>query len=884
MSGELTITLGPTAVMLASSSLPAIEKAIGVAIPQSVPVAAGETGLKATDYGFSALGTPLSRLQAIVAALNAAAPLGKVVDLPAGTFTMGGATQTIAAIAGGRYSLRGAKGGGTRLNIVSGSTAIPLVITTEGLWESFTASVPTTVRSGGGMHPTCEMTKTTISGTLPAAIREGELVSFWANEPILYTDYVAGTYPAGTPYELNFNHEMSEAFSLSGSDLYLSRKLRRTYGVKSDTYGVRRYNNRDIVIDFDDLTLGVDGDPTDVNVAYAQRPAFVIKVVGARRPRFGRGFFWRACWAGSVMFNSCAYVEWECDGDEIINGLSDGTKPLGYGPALDGPNLLPRVFGARPQHGRHLPTSTWTEESGLVFSSSGFVAGSTTKLGYALKTGCNNLPAVGDKVYVDLSAATGTINAMPIGWYAVTAIASGLVTVAYDSTGKTFTGGNGTGLLFKIANISRYGEMDGLIIRGMDGAFSTGMMFSEHENAIGTRIESCTNRFLTGHDFSTTPGRSIDNRGANESVDTFYQERGCGYVQVGSFGQQHGVDNIHSHSNVHLHDQQDKDANTPYFDVIGNAAVTDRRRLVVDNLKVTGGAYLVHAQPAYAGDSVYRNFLFSGDWGGIANITGYMFNQTGGTLIHDGGEFDFADVVTTQQIRILMADAAATGATQVLFRGTHFRNLCATTTNMLFANNGARVTFDDCLFHWNPNIAAGSSRLCGVTAGTGTFIFNRPRFRNIDRVSGTLGLVRAQGAGAVANIEIYNPTADGVAPLFSTSSGGAIGSVTQRGTPISTNGAAITDGNASRNLGTSDSGQVILFTGNATANLQTNAAASIGIGEGMRLTRTGAGLSVAWPAGVTANGVAGPSSLAVGTAYKSANLLKVGTDSWLIDA
>ena len=719
----------------------------------------------ATQYTstMSPTNTPAQNMAAFSTDIAAAVAADKMLYIPAGEFPWGytDGTQLTTALSGtDKLVIRGAPGGLTRLVLSSGSTTTPWLVSTEAIWTDYAATAVTTVTSGVSMSTNNEVTRVTVTSP-PASMVEGEMLSLYSNDRIQYTT---------SPYELNFSHEMSEVLDISGSDIFLARKLNRTYTV-SNTVKLRRYNNRDIVVDINDIVFDVDGNIYDSLIT--SRPPQIFELIGIRSPKIGSGVHIAAAWAGGLSFNCCAYLSYEATSDEIINGTSAGSV-LGYSPRLDGVNLMPRLVSVFAEHGRHLPTTTWVEAGEVVINNTGYVAGAVnTVLGYATGASSINNWEVGDQVYLDLSTITGTLNAMPVGWYTLVArtgsSSSGTITVAFNSTGLTFTSGTGIGQQYKPSFVRRYGECEGMQIIGCSGAFAYGAMFDEHENANGTRIVDGDNRYLTGFSYGTTTGRSINNRGSNLTVDGFYQEKGAAFITLDSFGMQHGIPNTCVLNSIRLHDQQDKASGAYYISTVGLNTVTDKRKLIINDLTVSGGAYLVLDHVADAGDVEVNNFNFNGDWGDGTNSS-YMIRSAGGVTTINGGTIDLSNVVTTVDVRIAQCTAG-----KLVFKNVHFRNLASTGQPMIDMRTGvSTVDFEDCTFEYSSGATDATSRFLSLTGAiTGTVNCINCRVINGAKI-GTSGLFRAATSGGVLTVNIANLTTDASITLTSATAGGSV--------------------------------------------------------------------------------------------------------------
>lgn len=668
---------------------------------------------------------------------------GKTLYIPSGNYPFGytdGTQITVNMTGSNKLVVRGDPSGLTSLVYASGSQNSPLIITTESAWVDYPVTAVATATTGVSMATSTQVTK--ITATAPPTVHQGDLISVYSNDTLLYST---------APYELNYNHEMSEAFAQSGSDIYLSRKLNRTYTV-ANTVKIRFYNNRDTQLDIDNISFDVTGDIYSSSIASTQRPKSVIDIRGFRKCSIGSGVKIRAAWQGGLSFNACAFVDYRATSDELVNGTSGGSV-FGYSPFFDGVNLSPRCSGVLAEHGRHLPTTTWIEEDHLTFSAAS--VGATTNLTY---TSTGTTVATGDQVYV--TGIVGTLSAMNNAWYTVQAGSSTTHAILnFNSTGLVYTSG-GDGLLYQPDQVRRYGETDGMILDNCYGSFASGAIFDEHECTIGTRIQGGANRFMYGFTYGTTSGYSVHNRGACQTVVGFYQERGAKFAVIDSFTQQHNITNIATFNNIVLNNQMLGAAPTgPYFDVGGGAAVTDHRKLIVNNWTVYGGAYCLLSNAANGGDVEINNFDFTGNWGlgtpgSPSTSAQYMFANLGQTTTINGGTFDLTlnDIQTEARIAQVMAGT-------ITFRNVHFKGM-AGTANFPFSANTAASTFifDGCTFEYASGATDNTCRTIIVDNISATIIFRGvTRIINASKMSSTRPLVTANNASGVATIKIYGP-------------------------------------------------------------------------------------------------------------------------------
>lgn len=711
--------------------------------------------------------TAAQNMAAWTADVAAAIAAGKELYIPAGSYAWGytDGTQLTTNLANGdKLIIRGA-GRDTELVVPSGSSAIPWVVTTEAVWADYPVTAISNVTSGGNISAAIDVTKLTITGS-PTLVA-GDLASVYSRDPLYY-----GLVSGSGDFELNYQHEMAEVLSVDGADIYLGRKLNRTY-TQSLGCKMRVYNSHNTVFDMDDITFNTTGDIFNDAVTTAQRPALVFEVRGVRSPKVGSGVHFRNVWAGSASFNSTAYLDYRATSDGVAN-KSATQSFLGYSPRLDGLNFMPRFVNNFSEHGRHQPTTTWIEECLITFGTANYTAGATTKLGYTAVTGDEPNATNGDMIYIDMSTATGTINTMPVGWYTVLTnnSTSNWVTVDYNSTGLTYTAGAGTGWLFQPDQARRYGECDGMSVDGMRAAFPFGSLWDEHENAIGTRITNGEARFLSGFSWSSTAGYTVNNRGANLTVDGFYQEGGGGFAQIVSFSMNHGVSNTALLSNIHLHNQADLDSNAAYFETTGSSLVTQARKLVLNNINITGTYNQILYHAADAGDVEINGLKAQGVWGNTG--TGdYAMLFAGGNNIVENAFFDF----TNSPIAVKLCQLLAGNTT---FKNCIFKGLAATASQLFDVRTGATIglKFIDCTFEFSSSATDGSCRFLALNTAT---ILNLDiincQLINAAKVITSNGLVRAGTSGGTVNLKVENLVSDAVFTLSSATAGATVSTV-----------------------------------------------------------------------------------------------------------
>lgn len=710
--------------------------------------------LEADDSAFvstmSTANTPAQNMTAWNADITAAIAAGKTLFIPSGAYPWGytdGSQLTTNMSGTNKLVIRGAPGGLTRLVLSSGSSTIPWIVTTESVWVDYPVTAIATVTSGANINTSSEVSKVTATGS-PTYDRN-EMISVWSNDRILYQ-----TTPL---FELNYPNEISEVLSQSGNDIYLGRKLLRTYTV-ANTVKLRRYNNSDVVIDIDDLWFDTDGDIHDAAILTASRPAQTFEIRGFRHGRLGAGFHTESAWAGGPSLNNTFMFDYQGTCNDLINKTASDS-PLGYCPRVDGANLGLRVGGSYTQHARHAPTVTMPEEERLVLGNTGYTATTTTlKFSYTTTIQSTN-PAVNDLLYVDMSAAVGTINTLPVGWYTISARSgnstSGTVTIttASDYSALAFTSGTGKGDVFQPDQVRRYGECEGMCIHNPRSFFSTGAANDSHENERGTVINDGESRFGNAFTWTTNALKAINWRGCGLTVNGYIAERMAYFADLATFELQHGMENICVFNNIILQNQSNRAARLSYFTTSGSSAVTDKRELRVNNLTMHSGFHCVLYQAADSCNSFFRNVHAYGDYG-ETTVGQAMFRVLGGEFTLENSVIDFT-ASTTADIQRIFSNV---GSGTARFKNCHFKGIstAASSTPFSLTTTTSIIEFHSCTFEYASGATDGTVRTIQVDNITGTVrFFGVNRIINAAKISTANGFVRSSAASGNTTIEVY---------------------------------------------------------------------------------------------------------------------------------
>jgi hypothetical protein len=812
-------SVGTTTTLLHgnASGAPTFSKvALTTDVSGALPTANG--GNPAYLSTVSSSNTAAQNMTALAADISAAVSGGyKKIQFPAGQIKFGTSTPTVTQLTTA-MDFEGVDGScGTTFIVESGYNSAPWDITTSGLWADYAVTAVATATTGGNISTESEVTKVTATGISGITLSQGEMFSLYSNDILPYNDGDSA----------NFAHEISPAWALSGSDLYLWRKLNRAYTV-ANTVKLRRYNNTGIRVNVDNICFDTDGTFNDATSA-ANRPDNIIRFIGLRDLHIGRGVMIKAAWEGGFEINASLDAVDEHSTFQMNNGLS-GITVLGYDTRLDGPNLNARLIGNDLEQGRH-STSTWAETSSQDYTAAS--VGATTTLTYSADSG-DDSPAVGNQVYI--TGIVGTLSALNGTWQTITAktgtgSTGGTITFAYNSTGLVYTSG-GSGQLYDGTNVYRYGENENQQFLNFSGNFNLGDRIDWHNNDVG----SGASNFNTFAPLETTWGsinpRSAQFRGTSEYLKNGSCTRCNQFVNVFSFSQNHGLPNHPLLENIHLYNQQDRAAAQYYVTTQGDASVTDDRLLTVNNLTVDGGAYTVFSHDVNSGNMIVNNFNFGGDWGISPTASAYIATNLGGDLIFNGGTIDLTAVTTNTEVRISQTQAGRT-----VFNGVYLKMTCATGNFPITANTGAAtITIENSTIEFPSSATDGTCRFIQVNNVAATINLFNNTFVNASKIdNSSRGLVNSSGASASATINMSRNSFDATVLNATSSSSGAF-TVNNQGTRSVGTGNAILIGAA--NVNTSAVGNV----GGGEDDLMTYALPKSAIpsaGKGVRITSWG---------------------------------------------
>lgn len=725
-------------------------------------------GTGTTTPGFiyttmSASNTPAQNMTAFASDMATASASGLTLRIPnvSGGYKWGTSSQTSIAL-GTTAKVNIQCDPGATFLVESGFTTIPALLTTEANWTDYAVTGVNTVTSGGNISSNTEVTKITLSSSPAAGIVPGEMVSVYSNDLLPYND-------GGSA---NFAHEIATVLSVSGNDIYLDRKLNRTYTV-ANTVKLRWYNNTGVSVRMEGCTWDADGDVT--NPAITSRPAEVIEFRGIRNLHVRN--LYKALWAGGTRYNSTMDADIQNDGSYLVNNGLSGISVYGYIEDLDGVNRTAKVRGGIYERGRHI-TSTWNEQNALNFSGTPTVGASTVFTYAADSQSSSSNVAVNDQLLiVGVSGTLGT--AINNTWQTVTAktgsiSTGGTVTVSFNSTGLSGSAAGATGQIWDPTQVYRYGEDDGREMVDVTCLGSLGDCDDEHNGSINKRTNGLTARYPVEYTWSNVNPRAWQIRGLGTMIENVYQERGNQAVNFFSASQNHGLPNFPYMSNVHLRDQQNRTSAAAYFLTTGNPLVTDQRVWTLNNVLVDGGAYRVFSQAANSGNMLVNNFMFQGDWGLSGTSSQYIADTSGGDMTFKGGVIDLSNVTTNTEVRV-----AQTKGGRLIFDGVYLKGTCATSNYPLSINTAAgEIDVRNSVIEFPSSATNGTCRFIQVNNVAGTVNLQNNIIVNAAKLDTTRGLVNSSGASAVATVTMSGIMADATITRTSTSSGGTVTTAT----------------------------------------------------------------------------------------------------------
>ncbi len=691
-------------------------------------------------YGLSTAGSAADNATAMNAAIAAAISANLPLIIPAGRYKMANLDVIDHTVLTEGSSLIVDSTGPVYLLFQYGSLTVPFDIDITGGVVEFDVSSVSTVTSGGSMSSESEVTQVTLTGA-PSDLLQTDQVSLVCNKFLPY--YV-------NPYERNFQHEISEVWHISGSNVFLTEKLLRDYTSGYSYIKFYRWANRDTKVYFGEHIIfssdqdqdgNADEDWNSSSITAAQRPAMCLRIAGVRNPIVKSSF--EKPWAGGVRIVGSMGARIEVPSFMQVNNLLSGQTVYGYAIAFDGANRFPRVTGVDGYHARHV-TTTWIEEQQLLIT--GISKAAQAVVTYTRPSGNSTHPAAGDLVYISSVVGMTELNG---NWYTVSSVNTGAGTMVLnvDSTGFTTYVSGGTANMFQPDQWYRYGECTHRRVDNIDGRFNYGPIGDSHENEYGVYYTNIRVVAPVEFTWSAVNPKAMSLRGAGCTVDGFYLERGQQGIAVQSFELDHGIPDIKTLRNLRFKSQQDKAAGGALIDISGNASVTSKRKLLIDGIDFED-CYRLISKEANSGDIEIRNITYSGDWG-VSSPSQYAFGFAGGNNLIENGLLDFS-AMTNVDLRILQVTGGVT-----IVRNVHFKGIKSTGQYpFVIQGTGSQIIFDRCTFEFDSSATDGTVRFFQNNNVYGLVNFYGCRFINPEKVSSTLGLINISGTSSNAVVKI----------------------------------------------------------------------------------------------------------------------------------
>jgi hypothetical protein len=725
-------------------------------------------------------GTGTANMAALVADIEYTAANNLVLFIPAGDYTLKGTGYAI--LADNQKSVIRGDGVLSRLIIDptgSGSTTYGIVVSTLGEHDTGTANQVTVtsvteVNGTGVLDSTATIYKVVVSSA--SGLSVGQPVSLLADVLLEYgKDAWTDTAGDALVDEYNWQHEMARILYISGTDVYLDAKLEYSAAsYNAANYKVLRTYPKGSGVDWSDFVF----DTTDDILTYTgARPRMTCAIFGVDNVKFNVDFI--RAYEGTVRLSALIDPDITSTAYQIANGYIGGTSAtLGYHVNLDAAIRGGKYRASIKEGGRHVMTSTWLEEAVWSISNTAFSAGSTTTFSF---TTSGNSPAVNDRIYLDMSGATGTINTMPIGTYLITAKTSTTITVNYNSTGKTFSSGTGWGVLFDISSIFRYGSVvhPHLIGGGTNNSF--GAFADPHENSIGQKYENISVLSCNGYDNSSTAGRALNTRGVNDYLKNCSAKNMTAFVETTGFARQFNRTNTFYMDDCDFEDQLTRSTSIPLITLSGSSNVTDTRKIIVNNLKVRGSLQKYLVQYTYSSTlHDFNNLNMNVNYvDSTSSPDEYLMDITGGgTFNFRNCLFDFTNTTATNFLCFLKI---TTTASTVNFYNCNFINIPtvtdATTSKPIFniGKSGSTISFNNCNISFTGTSNVGRFVVLDDTStsssATGTLILNNCNFTNTANLASATSIAYVKTSGDVLTVYEKNCTYDSSRDFLSVSGG-----------------------------------------------------------------------------------------------------------------
>lgn len=721
-------------------------------------------------------GTGVANSAALAADIVAAATVGKDIIIPGGSYQIDLANDSPAtrvADIGGKIGTRligyGAK---FIINSLTGTTDTPaqeviFQVTTKSVWEERTVSAfkwSATSADIATLDTIAETSGCTIASAFGSTLKRNETMSIYSNDPIWYRRADGRT--AGD-WELNFQHEMVK-YLMQGSTTtpYFAAKTLRPYTPNGGANSciLRRYNNQGTYFEIYGITFDINGDTYDQTKLLNVRPKAIFQFYGIDNVYIDRSVTVASAWQGDFQVGYSFQSEFS-NPIKIMPNKSAAVAALGYGPAVQGPNVAATI-GPRPVTTMRHQTTIWSEAPVYVISAASVGATTTFTTNFTGTESPIITMQVGD-TFIPMGMV-GTISAMNGVKCTITAVTnsgsplrSTSITVSYNSTGLAYTSG-GFGLGYLAGRIYgptsgsiHYGESIGMNILGGTGVMLSGGIDDEHENADGTVIN---NRYFHGGAATSdedTSGTAVNNRGSNATYSNYKIINMAQAARFHSFSQRHGIPNTVICRDFDIRNESNRAGSAALFEVLNTnnsnpistavGATTNAAGYAINATSITLAA--AGTGTIVDGDYIY----FTGDQNRYRVLTGLASVAAGGTIIIGDGGLKVAipaaaTGITIGEPRKLIIDRGSVnggyytllvnpvGGPDVTMRNFHIEGdwgVPPTTSKSVFMIDAGRVVIEDFIFDFSKNYSGTLLTRLLTSSGVCEIIFRRCDFRNV---------------------------------------------------------------------------------------------------------------------------------------------------------
>jgi hypothetical protein len=725
--------------------------------------------------------TGLQNAAALMADTVVAATTGKDVIIPGGTYHLAldpTTPATFVADIAGKIGTRWI-GFGARLVVdahtAAGNQESVFQITTKSGWEerSVTAfewlATGTTATPPGtavGLDPIADTSGVTIASAFSSALKRNETLSLYSNDPIFYRRSDGRSSGTAAAWELNWQHEMHRyLMGNSSTALYLAWRTKRPFTAAggANKCFLRRYNNQGMFFEMFGITWDVNGSCYDQAVPNAQRPKSILQIYGIDNVLIDQTVTVAQAWQGDFQIGNSIHGQFN-NAIRLMPNKSATIASLGYGPAVQGANLMTTI-GARQVDTMRHQTTIWSEAA--VYTISAATVGATTTFTTDIDTNSQVLTmAVGDTIIP--MELVGTISAMNGQKCLITAVTNTgspsrttSVTVSYNSTGLARTSGGrllhySEGRIYGPTSGSiHYGESVSMNILGGTGVGLSGGIDDEHENADET---TNSNRIFYGGaaDLNEdTAGTAVNNRGSNATYSNYKITNMAQAARLHSFSQNHGIPNTVICRDFTIVNESNRPGSAALFEVINynNANPVD----TAVNATTNAAGYAINATSitlaaAGTGAIVDGGYIyFAGDKNRYRVATGLANVAAGGTIILADGGLKQAIAAAATGIVVgepknLILDrgsvqggyytflANPVGGPDTLTRNWHMQGdwgVPPTTSKSIFMLDTGRNIVEDTIFDFSKNYSGAALIRLLTTGAACETIFRRCDFRNL---------------------------------------------------------------------------------------------------------------------------------------------------------